>query len=46
MLGYLNVIHQLISFLVWVMLRKAYGGLNKAPTKEERGKRTAKRRER
>ena len=27
------------------MLRKAHGGLCKAPTKEERNKRTAKRRE-
>ena len=35
-----------MNFIVeWVMLRKSYGGLYKAPTKEERRKRTAKRRE-
>ena len=30
----------------WVMLRKGHGDLHKAPTKEERRKRNAKRRER
>ena len=35
-----------IFFLKWVMLRKGYGGLYKAPTKEERRKRAAKRIER
>ena len=30
----------------WVMLRKGYGGLHKAPTQEERRKRAAKRIER
>ena len=33
-------------FFQWVMLRKGYGGLYKAPTQEERRKRAAKRIER
>ena len=33
------------SFFYWVMLRKGFDGLYKAPTKEERRKQKAKRRE-